>query len=282
MNDEARRERKNELSDPHVEREALIAAYALGSATAADAETARRLIADDADAARLYEEFAAITAVLPEIYADADAVPARPSAALKERVLAAIRVEIGERAALPNRSDQPARMPTITPPRSITEARERRRARLSPAWLAAAVLLLAVIGLGGWNISLHQDVAQANRDREIVRFAASGIHAYTMAGTRNAPSANATLIESSADGGKVIFLAKGFPGVATGQTYRVWLQKQDGSYWDVGMFNGGGETTLVLPGNLNGIHAVVITAEPESRPATIPTGPPVMEGSLTA
>lgn len=282
MNDAAGSERKNERPDSHAEQEALIAAYALGSATAADAEAARRLIATDADAARLYEEFAAIAAALPEIYADTDAAPARPSAALKERVLAAARAEIGERAAPPNQSDQPARMPSITPPRSIMEAQERRRARLSPGWLAAAVLLLAVIGLGGWNISLHRDVAQANRDREIVRVAASGIHAYTMAGTRNAPSANATLIESSADGGKVIVLAKGFPSVATGQTYRVWLQKQDGSYVNVGTFDGGGQTTLVLPGNLNGIHAVVITAEPENKPGAGPTGPPMMEGALTA
>ncbi len=282
MNDEAGSERKNEMPDPHAEREALIASYALGSATAADAETARQLIAADADAAQLYEEFAAITAVLPEICADTDAVPARPSAALKERVLVAARAERGGPATHPTRSDQPGRMSILPPPRAITEAQERWHARLSPGWLAAAVLLLAVIGLGSWNVSLHRDAARANQDREIVRFAASGVHAYTMAGTRNAPSANATLIESSADGGKVIFLAKGFPGVATGQTYRVWLQKQDGSYWDVGTFNGGGETTLVLPGNLNGIHAVVITAEPESKPATMPTGPPVMEGSLTA
>ncbi len=282
MNDEARSDRKNDMSDPHAEREALIASYALGSATAADAESARRFIAADVDAARLYEEFAAIAAVLPEIYADTDAVPARPSGTLKERVLAAARAELNERAAPPNRSDQPARMPTITPPRSITEAQERRRAQLSPGWLAAAVLLLAVIGLSGWNISLHRDVTQANRDREIVRVAASGVHAYTMAGTQNAPSASATLIESSADGGKVIVLAKGFPGVATGQTYRVWLQKQDGAYVDVGTFDGGGETTLVLPGNLNDIHAVVITAEPERRPAAVPTGPPMMEGALTA
>ena len=282
MNDEAHSERQNEMPDPHAEREALIASYALGSATAADAATAHRFIATDADAARLYEEFAAIAAVLPEIYADTDAVPARPSVALKGRVLAATRADTGQHAAPSLRSDQPARMPTITPPRSIMEVRERRHARLSSGWLAAAVLLLAVIGLGGWNISLHRDVMQANRDREIVRVAASGVHAYTMAGTRNAPSANATLIESSADGGKVIVLAKGFPIVATGQTYRVWLQKQDGSYVDVNTFDGGGEITLVLPGNLNGIHAVVITAEPDIRPAATPTGPPVMEGTLTA
>ncbi|MDQ2785709.1 MAG: anti-sigma factor, partial [Chloroflexota bacterium] len=223
----------------------------------------------------------AIAAALPEVYADADAVPARPSAALKERVLASARAEMGERIAPPTRSDQPARMPTI-PLSSITEVQERRRVRLAPGWLAAAALLLAVIGLGGWNISLHREVAQANRDREIVRVAASGIHAYTMAGTQNAPSANATLIESSADGGKVIVLAKGFPSVANGQTYRVWLQKQDGSYVDVGTFDGGGEITLVLPGNLNGIHAVIITDEPETAPAAGPTGPPVMEGTLTA
>jgi len=281
MNDDARSEQDTEMTDAHAERQALVASYALGAVTAADADAARRLIADDADAALLYEEFAAIAAVLPEAYADVDAAPARPSAALKERVLAGARADMGTFADSTVSRDRPERVAAI-PPRSITEARERRRTRLSPGWLAAAALLIAVIGLSGWNITLHRDVAQANRDRDIVRFAASGVRAYTMAGTQNAPSANATLIESSADGGKVVFLAKGFPGAAAGQTYRVWLQKQDGTYWDVGTFSGGNETTLVLPGNLNGVHAVVITAEPETRPAATPTGPPVMEGALTA
>jgi len=282
MNDERPGERNSERPDPLADRAALIASYALGGLTAAEADEARRIIADDADAARLYGEFAAIAAVLPEIYADADTAPARPSAALRERVLAGARAEMGERVAPPAVHGRPDRVATGTAPRAVADARARGRARLSPGWLVAAVLLLAVIGLGGWNISLHRDVARADRDRDIVRFAASGVHAYTMAGTQNAPSANATLIESSADGGKVLFLAKGFPGAAAGQTYRVWLQKQDGSYVDAGTFGGGGETTLVLPGNLNGIHAVVITAEPETRPAPNPTGPPVMEGALTA
>ena len=281
MNDEAWSEQASEITDAHAERQALVASYALGSVTATEADAARRFITDDADAALLYGEFAAIAAVLPEIYADTDASPARPSAALKERVLAGARAEMENHTAPAVSRPQPDGAATVFP-RSITEARERRRSRIAPGWLAAAALLIAVIGLGGWNISLHRDVAQANRDRDIVRFAASGVHAYTMAGTQNAPSANATLIESSADGGKVVFLAKGFPGAAAGQTYRVWLQKQDGSYWDVGTFNGGNETTLVLPGNLNGIHAVVITAEPETRPAAMPTGLPVMEGALTA
>jgi anti-sigma-K factor RskA len=276
MNDESRNEMRGEAPDERTERDALVAAYAIGSVTAAEAAEARQFIADDAEAARLYNEFSSITAVLPEIYADADAVPARPSAALKDRVLTAARAEMDAPVALPAIDESRAIAPI-----ALADARGRKRAALLSGWLAAAALLIAVIGLGAWNISLHRDVQQAERDRDIVRFAASGVHAYTMAGTQNAPTANATLIESSADGGRVVFLAKGFPGTAAGQTYRVWLQKQDGSYVDAGTFNGGDQTTLVLPGNLNGIHAVVITAEPANPPATTPTGPPVMEGTLT-
>ena len=277
MNDEARREEKSEEVEGRAERETLVASYALGGVAAADAAAARQLIASDPDAARLYEEFAAIAAVLPEIYAETETTPAQPSAALKARVLSDVRAELADRTA----RDEPDRAAHERPLRPIPAIWDRGRAPRASGWLVAAVLLLAVIGLGVWNISLHRDVAQANRDRDIIRFAAFGVHAYTMAGTQNAPSANATLIESSADGGKVLFLAKGFPGAAAGQTYRVWLQKQDGSYVDAGTFGGGGETTLVLPGNLNGIHAVVITAEPQTKPAAGPTGLPVMEGALT-
>ncbi len=269
MKDEAERDLNSKPLTEQEEWETLIASYALGGVTTAEAERARNFIAHDAEAARLYEEFVAATAILPEIYADTEMVSAQPSAALKGRVIAAARAEM---------HGAPQSDPTPLP---IAATRTRKGVPLWSGWLAAAALLIAVIGLGAWNLNLHQDVQQANRDRDIVRFAASGVHAYTMAGTQNAPNANATLIESSAEGGRVVLLAQGFPNAQTGQTYRVWLQKQDGSYIDVGTFGGGsGETKLVLPGNLNDVHAVIITAEPETRPATRPTGKPVMEGEL--
>ena len=259
------------MPDEREEREALIAAYALGGATTAEGAEARRIIAGDPDAARLYAELAAIAAVLPEALADPDAVPVAPSAGLKERILASARAEM----------HAPADTPSTPIP--LAGGRARRRGGLHTGWLVAAVFLVAVLGLGAWNVTLQRDLARANTDREVLRLAAAGVHAYTMAGTRNAPTANATLIESSADGGRVLLFATGFPGVAAGQTYRIWLQKQDGSYVDAGTFQGGGDaTTLVLPGNLNGVHAVIITAEPQAKPAASPTGPPVMEGALTA
>jgi anti-sigma-K factor RskA len=266
MSDESQRTGQ----DATAEREALIAAYALGGASGPEAEAARRLIATDADSAALYAEFAAIAQALPAAVADTLPIEAEPSAALKSRVLAHARADVAPLGEAPPR-------PEATP---IAAARSRR-APWYTGWLVAAALLIAVIGLGGWNLSLHQDVREANRDRDIVRLAADSTHAYTMAGTKNAPTANATLIESGADGGKVVLLAKGFPQTAAGQTYRVWLQKQDGSYVDVGTFTGGeDQVTLILPGNLSGIHAVTITAEPAAKPASQPTGVPVMEGTL--
>lgn len=279
MNDDARDARDNAEMEEQAERDALIASYALGGATVAEAEQARHFIAHDPDAARLYEEFAAIAAVLPEIYADTDmdAISATPSATLKDRVLAAARAEMEREQA-----DTPKPATPVSKPISLASVREQRRAPWYAGWIAAAALLIAVVGLGVWNINLHRDVQQASRDRDVVRLAANAKHAYTMTGTQNAPAANATLIESAADGGQVVLLAQGFPYVTAGQTYRIWLQKQDGSFADVGTFRGGGgQTTLVLPGNLNGIHAVVITAEPEAKSATRPTGTPVMEGELT-
>src|SRR6476659_678745 len=100
MNDAARDEMNGEVADERAEQESLIAAYALGNATVIETVRARQIIADDADAARLYEQFAAIASVLPEIYAETEAAPAPPSAALKERVLAAARAETRDIPAL--------------------------------------------------------------------------------------------------------------------------------------------------------------------------------------
>ncbi len=270
MSDDGRRDVQPGSDDG----EALIVAYALGGVTGAEAERACDLIVRDTAYATLYDDLRAIAAVLPALYADTldpDDMPA-PSAGLKARVIAAARADAhGEGTDAPP-ADPPAPVP-------LAAVRERR-APWYAGWLAAAALLIAVVGLGAWNLNLRSDVQQANRDRDVVRLAAAGTHAYAMAGTRSAPDANATLIESGADGGRIIFLAKGFPTTATGQTYRVWLQLQDGSFAEAGTFDGGVPITLILPGNLSGIHAVTITAEPTVAPASKPTGVPVMEGTL--
>jgi anti-sigma-K factor RskA len=275
MSDEANRTAEEQAA----EREALIASYALGGMTGSEAAAARRLIETDTASADLYAEFAAIATTLPAVYADVSPADAVPSAALKTRIMSAARADLPPVGAVapPESAKASPRTPV-----SITAARGRR-APWYAGWLVAAALLIAVIGLGAWNLNLHRDMQQANRDRDIVRLASDANHAYTMAGTQNAPTANATLIESGADGGRVVLLAKGFPQSAAGQTYRIWLQKQDGSYVDVGTFTGGdNQITLVLPGNLNGIHAVTITAEPAAKAAAQPTGVPVMEGTIGA
>lgn len=259
-------------------RDALLASDALGAVTEAESRAAFRLRADDPDAAALHADFAAIAGIFPALYAEPDAISDAPGAALKSRVLAAARAEMRAPMAAP----PPAR--SAPAPISLSDARAARRISPLSGWVVAAALLIAVIGLAAANLNLQRDVRRANNAHDAVQYAATGVHAYTMAGTKNAPNASATLVESAADGGKVVLLASGFPTPASGQTYRVWLQKTDGSYWPVGTFGGNDKeaTTLVISGNLAGIHEVVITAEPSNQPGTAPSGPPVMQGELSA
>ncbi len=258
------------------ERDTLLALHALGAASPTEARAAIRAAADDPTAAKLAADWAAIAAFLPDACADFDETDEAPSPALKGRVLALVRAEM--HGAPPDGSTAVRLAP---PPVSITTARRSRVSTLA-GWVVAAVLLLAVVGLGAANVRLRGDVAQAQHSVQAVQYAATGIHAYTMAGTASAPRANATLVESPADGGRVVLMAKGFPVAAAGQTYRVWLRWTDGSYRAVGTFDSDNEeaTSLVISGSLTGVREVVITAEPAGKSGTAPSGTPVMQGEL--
>lgn len=251
--------------------EALLATYALGAATEDESAVVSRRVTGDPKAARLAADFAAITAVLPEVLAEREPTAVAPSAAFKSRVLAAVRTEgLAARQSSPT----PGTVATTLSPR-----RGRGRLQWFSGWLVAAVLLGVCLGLFGANMGLRHEVA--NR-RDVAQVASRSSHAYTMAGTANAPAANAVLLESPADGGRIILLANGFPATATGQVYRVWMHQRDGTYLAAGTFTGGQPepTTLVLPGSLADTQSVVITAEARDQPASAPRGTTVMEGSL--
>lgn len=261
-------------------RETLLASYALGAATHDEETAARHLIATDTDAAALAADFAALAGVLPALYADADATDALPGADLKARVLAAARAEMGNErpAAYP---DRPVSAPAG--PRSPARLPHRRagRFRAVVGWAAAMVFAATSLGLWNANLALQRDAAPA---QTAVSYAARSSHTYAMGGTADAPTANAVLFESPADGGRVVLLTSGFPATTGGQVYRVWLQHRDGSYAAAASFtcDTRGTATVVLPGSLTGVQAVRITTEPDGQPTTGPTGPTVMAGPLRA
>jgi anti-sigma factor RsiW len=225
-----------------------VGAYLLGALPAdelarfeahlAECETCRQ------DAADLRVAAEALPASVP---------PVAPPAALKDRIMAVVESEAALLAAAGERADRPAR--------------ERRRGARLGDWLsrpavalACAAALLVAGGLGG---------ALLAGDGDGVRTVAAQVD------PDQAPGARVRL-EVRDDGGTLV--AERMPPPPDGRVYQVWVKRpgQDPEptsvLWSV---RRDGSAAVAVPGGLDGVEAVLVTAEPPGG-AEVPSRAPVI------
>jgi anti-sigma-K factor RskA len=209
----------------------LTAAYALDALDADDRTSFEEHLAN---CQRCREEVAELAGVAGALaYGVA---PADPPPALRERILEAARAERPNVVAL-------------------------RPRWASPVAAAAAVAACAAIGLGVWNISLHDDLAG---DR-------SGV-------LRSVPLIGGSgSVVVDRDGAGALVLSK-LSSAPAGSTYEAWVI-QGRSASPAGLFQGGGTTTLVeLTRPVPAGALVAVTLEPAGGTST-PTRKPFIESS---
>ena len=204
-----------------------------------------------------------------------------PSVDLRARILAAADVE------------QPAAAPPRPSPQALPVPQRRTLTARAPwtRWVAAAALLLA-LGLGGWNVLLHQQLtrqqaqieqqqAELVRTQAVLQALGGAERAWTMRGVpEHAPNATSLLALNPSER-QTILLVRGFPLLPAGQTYQVWVIR-NGQPVSVGTFapsSPESEYTLVIPSDLGGVTQAAITIEPTGGSLS-PTGPKVMAGDL--
>jgi hypothetical protein len=225
------------------ERLADNAAYALWALTASEAEAHRAHLT----------ECPACRAELDQLQPTADllAVGVRGSPApegLRARIMPTVRLE-AESA-----TSRAARAPT---------ARLRRRPRLAPA-LAAALAL--VVGLVVGALALG---SKANERTEV-------IHAIVIAPGHHAAA------QLRRTGGHLELVVVGMPAPPPGHIYEVWLEhgtsapEPTDALFSVTTTGSG---SVGVPGDLNGVSKVLVTAEPLGGTLK-PTREPVIVGSI--
>ena len=174
-----------------------------------------------------------------------------PSPELRERILEALRIEAS--------------------PASRRRTRAVISLRQPPRWwrptvtAVAASFLLAFLG----GVAVDRFAIGARQPSQL---------AWVFVGNNLAPNAVATLTYFR--GRKQAVLAtKGFPPLAQGKLYEIWLLK-NGTPVDVGTsVVDGGKLVVTMDRDLSQYQQIAITAEPSEQPR--PTGTPVLEGSLT-
>ncbi|HEY8491442.1 MAG TPA: anti-sigma factor [Dehalococcoidia bacterium] len=177
----------------------------------------------------------------------------RPRPELRERVLAAARRDLS------------------------TPAGAGRRWQVPVLAAAAAVLLLAALGLGAWSLSLRRDVERLEDENAALRAGLSpaavaaallvGEDAVTwpMEGVGEAAGARAVLAWDP-EQGLCALEAAGLPPLPAGYVYQLWLIKDDGSAVSMGTFTvdaaGAGRLVSTLGGEFGRFVAAGVSQEP--------------------
>lgn len=255
--------------------EEISGAYALDAVTPAERQAAEAHLANCAKCTTLLQELRGVVSLLPL------SVPQiKPSPALQERILTAVRQE--------GQGDVAERPQPIIPLRP--GQRVVRPSRWNPRVLvAAAVLMFGLLGgLAAWNVSLHGQVATLQQQLT----AATGSHAttpevtsYAVKGTAQHQNATGQLVYFASQNITVLII-HGLPQLQGTHVYQGWLLHLNGKnitgVTSVGLLNDqDGSATVSFAGNVTGYDAAAISLEagPTATPQA-PKGGVVALGSL--
>ena len=158
---------------------------------------------------------------------------------------------------------------------TLAEAPQRRaglRRLFGPGGLAAAaVAVLAVVGLLAWNASLRGE-------NEDLRGELESRQTYELQGSGAAQDARGEVVEVG--DGQAILMAENLPPVSEDEVYETWLMR-DGIPEPAGLFepSAGGIAATPVEGSLEGADAVAVTVEPSGGSPT-PTSDILLTATL--
>jgi anti-sigma-K factor RskA len=186
-----------------------------------------------------------------------------PPPELKERIMSVVRAEAPATAAAA--AEPEPEIEHVTPPAPAPKERRRRwrlpslALRPIPAAVAAAVLI--AVGIGGGIVLSGNDGSERTVEAQVV--------------TPSAPAARASLTTSRDD--RATLRVQDFPAPPSGRVYQVWL-KRPGRPPDptTALFTvRDGDATVEVPGSVEGVDQVLVTAEPDGG-SQQPTRDPVI------
>ena len=230
------------------------AAYLLGALPEADVEAFERHLVACPACLEQVDELTPAAHALP-----VSVQPLTPPAELKSRIMAEVEREAELLAAAGPGADRPP-----------APARRRRRwnfslPRLAPVATAAALLLAGVaIGFGSSRLGGDPEGRTVTATVDAAR----------------APGADASLEVS---GDQATLVARGLPSPPSGRVYQVWLKRPGRAPQPTSalfMPSGEGAATATVPGPLDDVEQVLVTAEPAGGSPS-PTRQPLVVAELS-
>ncbi len=284
--------------------EETLAAHALGALPEAEAQAVGRHLATCAACRAVTADLTATVALLATV-----PEPAAPSAAIKERLLAAARAEQAsggtaapdraptrlpqaEPGLVPTPASEPASGAAPLPPgepgatvaplpfpgraRRAPRSQVARRAAWSPWAAGAAAAVLVALGMGIWNAQLRGELRAQQQETALIQ---SARQAWALAPTPEGRGGRGLLVERAA-GAPPVLLLQDLPRPPADRTYQVWVIR-DGPPASAAVLQpgAGGQQVIELQQDLEGARTVAVSVEPAGGSPS-PTGPVVLAGNL--
>ena len=267
----------------------LAAGFVLGALSDAEMDAIRDHLASCSQA---HEEFPELGSVVPALDA---AVPLmEPSSGLKDRIMAAAAADLDARGharvapeapvAQAARSSAPAPALDAVPIAEPVPIRPARRR--SWTWVAGIAAVLAIVLLGGWNLSLQRQLEAAQAyQAQVASVLAAASEPGALTAVMSAPSGQGPngLAAVTSDGRMRIAMRDLSP-TSGDEVYEAWMILPDTAPAAVGGFKVGPDGFGYLDtSGLPTQPGVVVALTREPRPGkTAPSGDPVSVGTTTA
>lgn len=233
-----------------------------------------------------HPEIAELAGIVPVLHAAVR--PAEPPAALKDRIMAAAAADLEERTRLARVEEAPATEggapSSHAPAERPIPISGRRQPRWS--WALGIAAVLAIVLLGGWNLSLRSELSDAQAYQRAVA---------SVLDTARQPGALTAVMSSPSGEGPTGFAAVGQDGSmriamrelapTTGdEVYEAWMIEGANAPVAIGGFRVGADGSGYL--EATGVppqSGLVLALTREPRPGmTAPSGDPVSVGTATA
>jgi anti-sigma-K factor RskA len=203
---------------------------------------------------------------------------APPPAAMRDRVLAAVRATPQDSVMAREHTPQlPPHVWGTQPPPGRSRAPRERRPLFVPFATATAAAALVVASLFAVQANQTQDKLAAERAqaREIAHvLAAPDARAVT---GKDARGRSIGAIASASEGQAVVTLS-GYGGLTGGRVHQLWLMRPNAQPRSLGLFQGG-DTPLVATGLNKSATSLAVTVEPDGG-SPQPTSQPVVQLAL--
>ena len=245
----------------------LAAPFVLGALPSDEMDAVREHLASCVDA---HEEFVELGAVVPALDA---AVPLmEPSSGLKDRIMVAAAADLDAREQ--------------TPPVRVIDPVPIDSRRRPWTWVAGIAAVLAIVLLGGWNLSLQRqlDAAQAYQT-QVASVLAAASQPGALSAVMSAPSGlGANGLAAVTSDGRMRIAMRDLPPTNGDEVYEAWMILPETPPAAVGGFTVGSDGSGYLEtSGLPTQPGVVLALTREPRAGmTAPSGDPVSVGTTTA